>query len=612
MVIQLFGASFIFAQDEAAQAPKTPLATEEYKFFNTLGMLDPTVTLYEGEAITRGQFAYIAARLIGFDGESNANEASRFADVYPSASYAAAVNYLYDNGVVRGTGNSNFQPEQPIIFNDASAIIVKILGYDKIASAKYGAYPLCNIRMADSLDIYLDMTMPQGTASITSEEALIMFKNAIYAPMALMSVYGDDASTYTYEDKNTLLYVYHDIARAEGVVTDDSIASITGETALKNGGAIIGGKKLNPASNGFTAKGLLGAFVEYWYVEKSSELVYASIDVDQGNTLTLTYDQLVTGSSEFSLTNVVYYDEHDKQKNARIAMVADFVYNGGAFNTYTLDDLKIESGYMTLIDRNEDKIFDVVNVTEYKDYLIGGISKEENVIYVKSASIELDKYNVANIVNINNSGIEIGDLAVGSLISVAASKDNTNITVVYCGAPATGVVTKAETTENIYYLGEKAYELSNGFVASASASDYPEVGDNYKFHLNADGDVAEIEYLDSDAWYKGYLVGIAPESGSALDTVAVAGIVGANGELVKYFLTSKITLNGERVNGADVSTHAAVYDSEAKMPLRQPVKYKLDEWGELRELETPVNNIVAIRNVCDTLVMLYSDPVYRQ
>ena len=92
MVIQLFGASFIFAQDEAAQAPKTPLATEEYKFFNTLGMLDPTVTLYEGEAITRGQFDYIAARLIGFDGESNANEASRFADVYPSASYAAAVN----------------------------------------------------------------------------------------------------------------------------------------------------------------------------------------------------------------------------------------------------------------------------------------------------------------------------------------------------------------------------------------------------------------------------------------------------------------------------------------------------------------------------------------
>ncbi len=589
MVIQLFSASFVLAQDE--EVAKTPIATAEYDFFSTLGMLDPAVTFYEGEAITRAQFAYIAARLIGFDGQPNEGATSRFSDVAASSSYVTAVNYLYDNGVVRGTGNSNFQPEVPITFNDASAIIVKILGYDKIAAAKYGSYPICNIRMADSLDIYLDMAVPQGTASITTAEALIMFKNAIYAPMAMMSVYGDEASTYTYEGKNTLLYVYHDIVRDEGVVTDDGVTSISGVSSLKDGGAVIGGKTFKSAANGFKANGLLGAYVDYYYVEKTNKLVYAEININSTNNITISFDQLAAGSPDFSLTNVVYYETENKTKDARISMTADFIYNGGLYNSYTLDDLKIESGYMTLIDRNEDKIFDVVNITEYQDYIIGNINKEDNIIYTKSKSIELDKYDMSIIVNHKDTEITISDMFAGNIISVAASKDYSNITVVYGNVPVQGVVTKAETTENIYYMGENAYEFSNDFVKNAKASDYPTIGESYRFFINADGFVAHIEELDSDAWYKGYLIGIAPESGSALDTTAVAGIIGADGELTQYYLSKNITLNGNRVKSTDIATEPAVYDSQNNIPIRQPVKYKLDEWGELKQIETPVSII---------------------
>lgn len=586
MVIQLFTASFVFAQE---QAVKTPVATEEFKFFNTLNMLIPADTLYAGENMTRAQFGYIAARLIGYDGEIKAD--AHFTDVSAESVYANAINYLYDMGIVRGTGNGLYQPETPITFNDASAIIVKILGYDKIASAKYGAYPLCNIRMADALDIYLDIKMPVGTDPITTEQALIMLKNVIYAPMAIMSVYGDEASTYTYDATKTLLYVYHDIVRAEGVVTDDSITSISGTTALKKGGAIIGGKKLNPSTNGFTVNGLLGAYVDYWYIENTNELVYAEVNVDATSTLTITFDDLAINSSEYTLTNVVYYENEDKTDNARIAMTADFIYNGALYNTYTLDDLKIESGFMSLIDRNDDDIYDIVNVTEYTDYIVTGLSKENNVIYTKEGTIELDKYDVATIVNHKNTEISISDMFAGNIMSVAASKDNSNITIVYGNAPAQGVVTKAETTENVYYMGEIAYELSNAFVKNAKPSDYPEVGNNYKFYINADGFVADVEMLDSDAWYKGYLIGVGGENQGSLETTAIAGILTKNNVIVKYYVGDKITLNGKKVTASNLPEDPAVYDSASKLPIRQPVKYKLDEWGELKEIETPVNII---------------------
>ncbi len=584
MVVQLFAFSFALAQEEA---PKQALATQEHKFFSTIGMLHPSIALYEDEAITRGQFAYIAARLIGYDGESTPS-ISRFADVDLANPYLGAINHLYDAGVVRGTGNSSFNPDDAIIFNDASAIIVKILGYSQIASAKYGSYPICNIRMADELDIYLDITIPQGTDAITAEEALIMLFNAVYAPMPEMSVYGEESSTYTYDAKNTILYVYHRIVRAEGVVNDDGVSSVAGATTLKKGEAKIGDRKLKASANGFSVSGLLGAFVEYWYVEDTNELVYAVMDANNTNTLTLTYDELCVQNGDFSITNVVYYDKNDKIKNARIAMVADFVYNGASLGVYTVEDLKIESGYITFIDRNSDKIFDVVNVTEYCDYFVAGINKEDNVIYTKTASIGLDKYNVATIVDINGSALEFADITADSLISVAASKDNSCITVVKCGAPASGVVTQASVDEYIYYMGEREYKLSNGFVNTAKSSDYPEIGNDYNFYINADGDVANVKLLDSDAWHKGYLIGVSQE-GSGISTAVSAGIIGTDNSFIKYYVGDKIILNGQRVAAANVATHNAVYNSNQNIPIRQPVKYKLDEWGDLKEIETPVD-----------------------
>lgn len=586
MVLQLFGASFVFAQDAATN---TPVATEEYKFMKALNMLDPSATLYEGKAITRGQFSYIAARLLGYDGKNEVVVNPHFSDLAGTASYAGAVEYLHEMGIISGIGNGEFKPEEPIIFNDATAILVKILGYEKIAAVKYGAYPIGYIRMADSLDIYLDMAMPQGKDPITTEQALVMFYNATFAPVPEMSAYGEEASSYEYDSKNTILYVYHDIVRDEGIVKDDSVASLSGTTSLKNGGAIIGNTKLSPSTNGFRATGLLGAYVDFYYVEGTKELVYAMVNVDSTNTLTINYDDLVINSADFTLTNIVYYENEDKIKDARIAMNADVIYNGGLFNSYTVEDLKIDSGFITLIDRNEDKIYDVVNVTEYKDYIISSFNKNDEVLYTKNAPIYLDKYDVVSVTDKSGADVGYEGIVNGNLVSIAAAKDYTCINIVCCGAPTSGVVTKAQTDENIYYMGEAGYELSKDFVANAKETDYPKLGDGYDFYINADGKVAEIILRDSTDWYKGYLIGIGPESAGGLETTAIAGIVNKNEEFIQYYLGQKVTLNGSRVNAADVSTHPAVYKDG--MPIRQPVKYKLDEWGELMEIETPVDII---------------------
>ena len=586
MVLQLFGASFVFAQDAAAY---TPVATEEYKFMKALDMLDPSATLFEGKAITRGQFSYIAARLLGYDGKNEVVVAPHFTDLPGTASYAGAVEYLHEMGIISGTGNGEFKPEEPIIFNDATAILVKILGYEKIAAVKYGAYPIGYIRMADSLDIYLDMAMPQGKDPITTEQALVMFYNATFAPVPEMSAYGEEASSYEYDSKNTILYVYHDIVRDEGIVRDDSVASLSGTTSLKNGGAIIGNTKLSPSTNGFKATGLLGAYVDFYYVEDTKALVYAMVNVDSTNALTIAFDDLVINSADFTLTNIVYYETEDKTKDARIAMSADVIYNGGLFNSYTVEDLKIESGYITLIDRNEDKIYDVVNITEYTDYIVSGTNKNDKVVYTKNAPLYLEKYDVISVTDKSGKEIGIEGIMNGNLISVAASKDYTCVTIVYCGEPTSGVVTKAEIDEYVYYMGEHGFELSKAFIADAKESKYPAIGKNYDFYINADGNIADVKERAATDWYKGYLIGIGAEAEGGLDTVAIAGLINKNEEFIQYYLAEKITLNGNRVASANVIKDPAVYKDGA--PIRQPVKYRLDEWGDLMEIETPVDII---------------------
>lgn len=590
MVMQTLCCFTVFAQD----ATKTVLDTAEYDFFSALDMVPQADIFNVEDGMTRAQFAFVAARLSGWDGSNQGT--SPFVDVADESQYKDAITFLYNTKIVQGTGASQFKPNDKITYIDATSIMIKILGYGTIAAAKYGEYPLSHIRMGDNLDLYDGIKTYGQSEALTSEDAFILLKNAAIASVAIPTAFGD-TNEYSFDSKNTLLYVYHDIVKSEGVVTDDGYSAIDGATKLEPGAAIISGKKLSKSENGNTAKGLLGMYVDYYYVEDTNKFVYAEAQPNTSDVVTIKYDMLVPESSDFSLTNIVYYDANDKVKNAKISTTVDLVYNGGAYPGFATDDLKIESGFMVLIDRDTDKVYDAVNITEYQDVVVKGYDSANNVIYTEGVSINLDDYNQYIITDLDNREIKLENLVKDTVASVVAAKDNSSIHVISCAKNIVqGNVEYAETTEKKISVSGKIYEFANQFLENqkngVTDSKDPEIGENYRFLLNADGKIVKAILLKSNAWYEGYCIGVGPD-GTGLDTSAKMRTMTPQGGLLDLYFGNKVSINGEAgISPSKLLESPYLFKTKdgESYPIRQPLKYKIDSWGKITAIEVAVDN----------------------
>ena len=590
MIMQTLCGFAVFAQEATV---KTPFDTVEFDFFSALDMV-PAGEYYAEDNMTRAQFAYIAARLYGWDGSEQGK--SPFVDVANGSAYKDAITFLYNTKIVQGTGAMQFNPEQAITLIDATSIMIKILGYNTIAAAKYGEYPVSHIRMGDSLDLYDAMPSYGQNDALIMEDAFILLKNASIASVAVPTAFGD-TNEYSFDSKNTLLYVYYDIVKSEGVVTDDGFSAINGATTLEPGAAIISGKKLSKSENGNTAKGLLGMYVDYYYVEGSNKFVYAQVQANTSDILTITYDMLVPNSNEFSLTNIVYYDANDKLKNAKISTTVDLIYNGGAYPGFATDDLKIESGYMILIDRDMDKVYDAVNITEYQDIMVKGFDTVNNTIYTEGKSIVLDDYIQYIVTDLDGVEMEASKLVKDTVASVIAAKDKSSIHIISCSKNVVqGAVDYAEVDEKKYSVNGAVYELSNQFLKNQESgladSKDPEIGETYRFLMNADGKIAKAVHLASTSWYSGYCIGVGPD-GYGLGASAKMRTMTPQGGLLDLYFGNKVSINGEPAITPEKlldSPYLFAYEDDEKYPIRQPLKYKIDSWGKISALETPVDN----------------------
>lgn len=76
-----------------------------------------------GRAVTRGQLAAVAARLIEATGEALPEPARRFTDLAGSP-HAAQIEALAAAGVIRGTSATEFEPNRPATRSQATAVLV--------------------------------------------------------------------------------------------------------------------------------------------------------------------------------------------------------------------------------------------------------------------------------------------------------------------------------------------------------------------------------------------------------------------------------------------------------------------------------------------------------
>lgn len=168
--------------------------------------------------------------------ESSAS--SYFKDVTSSYSWATpSIDYLFEKGVVTGTGSSNYSPAQNMIRGDFMLMLYRALDLSASSKSNFsdvpaGSYYYTAIATAKALGIakgYDDLFMPG--ASITREDAMVLVARALKADGRTLSA-GSIYDLSNFKDK--------------GSVSDYAVSSVA---SLVKAGIITGSNSyLNPKS----------------------------------------------------------------------------------------------------------------------------------------------------------------------------------------------------------------------------------------------------------------------------------------------------------------------------------------------------------------------------
>ena len=128
------------------------------------------------EYITRGEFAYIAARILSQ--EDKAPVDTKFDDVKENNANSGYIDYLYSQNIINGISETQFVPEAFVSSTAAAKIIVHILGFDAIAE-NIGGYPDGYIKTASKLNLFEHA--PLNSEKLTFVEAMGMFESMLLA-----------------------------------------------------------------------------------------------------------------------------------------------------------------------------------------------------------------------------------------------------------------------------------------------------------------------------------------------------------------------------------------------------------------------------------------------
>lgn len=553
--------------------------TYSYNLLKGLGATNEGIdTSNENATVTRAQYAYMLSKLMGYK-DQPINEENPFKDVEDGI-YSGGIYYLRSMGIINGVSADKFDPDGYVSLEAAYVMSLRAMDYDDIINLKYGNNKNAIILMAKDAKIDEGVSVT-NTNAITVGEACDILANTATKPVLYQVSFGDETE---YNRKSySILSVYSDIVYAEGIMTNNGITTL-GDNPVSNGRVVIGGIELTNKSF-MGAKDLLGKNVEFFFTKDKKELIYAQ---PFNNTIIqIDADDLVPGST--TINNISYYTESGKQKNESLMLTTKMIYNGFQHPYYTADDIKITDGMVTLIDNDNDGDFEVVCVDEYVDYEVTGAT--DKAVVTTDKAIEYEQYKNVYFFDENGNSITYDKVASGSTATVCESKDKNMLSIYFISNSINGILNKVAQDESgitTYQIGDKYYELTTSLENKIeSGKVLPlDIGTGYVCKLNIFGEIVSFEKIETSDWKDAYCVGLAHPNKSGIDSKVQVNLVMLGGSVFKPYLSNKILFNGESKKATEL-VGSSYFEDVSGTPLRQPVKVKINNNGEITAMQVP-------------------------
>ena len=576
---------------------------ENIRLLQDLGVMNKVSQAFD-KPVTRAEFLSFAINMYQMDDISPKNTV--FTDVDSTHWASGYIDFAQKSGIV--SANDKFYPDNYIKYDEALKMLMSVLGYSEICEME-GGYPSGYFKLANRIGFlkHVDYAV-DGEPDYYMVAQLL--SNSIETPLIDVLYTGDDYVYCSNDIENTILSRFFDAVKLTGIISGTGDTMLNGESSLKKHQVELYDETENKyyklLMDDKEAYSYLGKTVDC-YVRADDNKVL-SIQPSSINK-TLTVEAKDIDANNTTKSSLSYYNG-ERKRHARISPVADMLYNGRFKSGFSTADMLINNGEVSLLDNDNDNIYDVIFVNTYNDVIVvGQLDGVNDVLY--------DKYSTNSIeVSEDDADYDLQLIKGGRLVSLDEIKEDD---IVFCyesrnpgkklkklhisNQIVTGVMTQYDS-ETVSIDGD-AYEFSYYFNENRENMVDFKVGEHYKIYIDNNGDLIAISRKSPEVKNYAYLYGVNQKPD--LSNLVELKLFNRYGEWIVASCEEKIRLNGTGRKTEDV--YGTIKAAEDTL-----VIYELNEDGNICALEIADQTVSNEDAARDNIFHMHNDTknVYRK
>ena len=543
----------------SAVSAKAPDTTEnQLKVLSVLGIMDEVPETN----VTRGEFAYYAAKMADIDIDATVSQ-RYFKDIDKNNRIAAAVHGLYERGIVAGTEDGTFSPNEEISPRAAAVMLLRMAGYGAVIKDfnGYGEY----------ISKY---NLSVGGTKLSGADAARMLCRALDIQICTVDQSGEKWQ-YSISEEETLGKKYFDLYKVNGMISAADKISL--DTAIGTDEARIGGVDYRVLRDDTKADLYqnLGMYVEAYIREDQAdgdEVLCVLTDDQKNEVITIFSRDLEDVSDELAVS----YETKNRSKTTRLEKNAVILKNGQLVTRELAASLRIKNGTIKLIAHNGK--YDTAIVSAYDYVYVSKVDTVNEMVYAKhgeSINLEREKYDRFQIITAEGKTGSVSDLKPGILLAVLRSDNMLEINI--CQQAVLAAV--QGIGEDYLTLDGEEYEIDPLYMEELKS--LISIGKKGTFFLNNFDEISYFTQSGENANVYGFLVKCVADE--ADDSDVTIKMFTEEGKMERYKAAQKV-----RIDGKTYQCHKApfVLEEAGDGIISQLVIYKLNADGEISYIDT--------------------------
>ena len=264
-----------------------------------------------------------------------------------------------------------------------------------------------------------------------------------------------------------------------------------------------------------------------------------------------------------------------------------------------------EYGDVTLIDNDNDNVYDVVIINNYENFIIESYSANENLAVMKNVDLTgehvrlyIDSYTICKIKDSEGKEITTTRINPNSVLTVQRSVDNHYIYIIVNDETISGTIEHIGKNGNKVELtvdGKKYETVPNYYLSGGELT----TGVKVDMYMDTNGKVAGlVKSREGDSWQYGYIKNAWIEDNG--ETVGLK-LLCEDGTFKMLNCSSKIIVDGEKISEPKTivnliynaynqfeNTDITGYTSE--IHTKRLIRYYINSEGKVTKIDTPIEH----------------------